>query len=298
MLVGPVVALGLLIYRRRMADRRRRSPIPIQLLRSPGQTLRERIDDLEQESMLDAVLLMLGPVLLLALVLVQAQAVGRLRALDIWEFYATVAVLFLIGMVWRLFRKAARLERLRAGYDAELATGQELDRLMRKGAAVFHDIPADGFNIDHVVVARQGLFVVETKGYTKTTKLTGTEASSVLFDGTRLSFPTFSTAAPIEQAERQAAWVSKWLSSAVGTPVAATAVVSLPGWFVRLEGRGTVRVYNARQLAGLLDARFVTPLDEELCKRVEHQLDQRCRTVKPRLHRDKGSVVASGSAGA
>ena len=39
--------------------------------------------------------------------------------------------------------------------DAEVAIGQELDQLMRDGAAVFHDMPAERFNIDHVVIARE-----------------------------------------------------------------------------------------------------------------------------------------------
>jgi hypothetical protein len=42
-------------------------------------------------------------------------------------------------------------DNLRAGYDAELAVGQELDKLMREGAWVFHDVPGENFNIDHVV---------------------------------------------------------------------------------------------------------------------------------------------------
>jgi hypothetical protein len=38
---------------------------------------------------------------------------------------------------------------------------------MRQGAAAFHDLPAEQFNIDHVVVATEGVFAFETKGFTK-----------------------------------------------------------------------------------------------------------------------------------
>jgi len=53
------------------------------------------------------------------------------------------------------------------GYDAELSVGQELNQLMRQGAVVFHDLPADGFNIDHVLISALGVFAIETKEYTK-----------------------------------------------------------------------------------------------------------------------------------
>jgi hypothetical protein len=48
-----------------------------------------------------------------------------------------------------MVRRGEELDNLRTGYDAELAVGQELDRLMRQGTIVFHDFPADGFNLDH-----------------------------------------------------------------------------------------------------------------------------------------------------
>jgi len=57
-----------------------------------------------------------------------------------------------------------KLDRLRAGFDAALAVGQELDRLMREGAWVYHDVLGDNFNIDHVVVSPRGIFAIETKG--------------------------------------------------------------------------------------------------------------------------------------
>ena len=42
---GPVLALFLLVHRKRRARARRRSPISISLLRSPGNSLREQLDE-------------------------------------------------------------------------------------------------------------------------------------------------------------------------------------------------------------------------------------------------------------
>lgn len=69
----------------------------------------------------------------------------------------------------KIVRAAEQLDRLRVGYDGEVATGQKLDRLMRQGAYVYHDVPAERFNIDHVVVSPQGMFAVETKGFRRPT---------------------------------------------------------------------------------------------------------------------------------
>jgi len=60
---------------------------------------------------------------------------------------------------------------------------------MRDGAAVFHDMPAERFNIHHIVIARQGVFAVETKGYTKPNREGGSEDATVVYDGKTLALP-------------------------------------------------------------------------------------------------------------
>jgi hypothetical protein len=87
---------------------------------------------------------------------------------------------------------------------------------------------------------------------------------------------------PLEQAERQAAGLAKWLSSAVGSPVSVLPVVALPGWFVERTGRGRVRVFSGKELAGLLRSRGTQALTAQDVQRIAHQVEQRCRTVAPR----------------
>jgi hypothetical protein len=45
--------------------------------------------------------------------------------------------------------------------------GQFLERLRDDGARVFHDVPGEGFNLDHVVISPHGLCAIETKTYSK-----------------------------------------------------------------------------------------------------------------------------------
>ena len=280
--VGPGIALYFLVRRKRQARMLRRSPIGMDLLRGPGHSLREQLDDAGLDVMFEIALLMVVPLMALATFLAQSHIRGLANMTHLAPIYAVAALAFIAYAVRKLIRTGTRMDNLKAGFDAELAVGQELDQLMRQGAAVFHDIPADNFNIDHVVISSEGVFAVETKGFTKPKQGRGKADATVVFDGKVLKFPTWTTKDPLEQAERQAAWLAKWLTSAVGSPVQVVPVVALPGWFVELTGRSNVRVFNGKQLAGLLKSRGVQALSDTDVQRVAHQVEQRCRTVAPR----------------
>ena len=235
--------------------------------------------------------LALFPVMVIALYLAQQQALGvRAATLSgVLPIYGGTIAVFIAYQVRRLVRAGHRIDDLRAGYDAELAVGQELDQLMRQEARVFHDLPADRFNIDHVVVCPSGLFAVETKGFTKPRNMDGRAAATVTFDGVTLKFPTWTTTQPLEQAARQAQWLAKWVSSAVGEPVSVTAVLVLPGWWVERKGRGNARVISGGEVNSLL-SRTSSGLSEQLMQRIAHQLEQRCRIVEPEYRDDKAEV--------
>lgn len=114
-------------------------------------------------------------------------------------------------------------------------------------------MPADGFKIDHLVVAEAGVFAVETKGFRKQVKGSARANSTVVFDGQNLRFPTYSTDKPLEQGISQSAWLAKWLMKATGTDVRAQPVLALPGWYIDRTGQGAVRVSNGPELEYLLE---------------------------------------------
>lgn len=278
---GPAVALFMLLRRKRLARMRRRSPIGINLLRGPGHSLREQLHEARSDVIFDVAQLMMLPMLILATFLAQGHVRGLARMVHLAPLYVLGALVFVAYGIRKLMKAGEHLDHLRAGYDAEVAVGQELDQLMRQGAATFHDLPAEHFNIDHVVIAPEGVFAIETKGYTKPKQGRGKADATVVFDGAVLRFPTWTTKEPLEQAERQAAWLAKWLTSAVGSPVHVLPVLALPGWFVEQTGRGSTRVFNGKQLAGLLRSRGAQPLSAQDVQRIAHQVEQRCRTVEP-----------------
>jgi hypothetical protein len=287
--LGPAaIATWFLLRRKRAARRARKSPLSADLLRPPGHALRERIDDMRWDMSFDLGLLLFVPMFPLAYLHVQSLITGRTSAPWVLGLSLAVAGAFLIYQVRKMLGNAAIIDRLRLGLDAEMAVGQELDQLMREGAAVFHDFPADAFNIDHVVIAREGVFAVETKGYSKPNRGGGKADATVTYDGQSLTLPDSAGRKAIEQAERQARWLSDWLRSSTGEPVHVTPVLALPGWWVNRTGRGHVLVFSGKELREhLFKARTATPLTPDQMQRIVHQVEQKCRSVAPSYRPDE-----------
>ncbi|AUN96064.1 nuclease-related domain-containing protein [Pseudazoarcus pumilus] len=278
-----VVAGTLLQWRRRRMRAARKSPLTSDLLRPPGQRLREQLDALGDEVDLYLMMVVVGPTLVFAALVAPAGEAGAISPMSFGV--AIVLVVLVVGYSTRKLLKFQReQDRLRVGYDAELAVGQELDQLMRQGAAVFHDFPADKFNIDHVVISPVGVFAVETKGRAKPILEKG-KAAQVEYDGKALKFPTWIETEPIAQAERQAIWLRNWLTSATGEPIAVRAVLAIPGWYVKRTGRGAVNVYSGRELATLVSRGGFDTIAEDKMQRIIHQVEQRCRTIEPTFNR-------------
>lgn len=279
--IGPVSAALILMWRKRKARAVRRSPLTQNQLRGPGHGLRDQLEELRIDAMSDVAMLSVLPILFVALHLFQSYVLRHNESTFRWVLLTLSVGGFVFVLLRRLVKRFHQADKLRLGLDAEIAVGQELDQLMRKGAVVFHDFPGEKFNIDHVVISSQGVFAIETKGYAKPNRQQGNSDATVTFDGHALAFPTWRTDKPLEQAKRQAVWLSRWLTSAVGRPICATPVVALPGWFVERKARGDVWLFSGRELPRLLTQRGAQPLSPEDVQRVAHQVEQRCRDVKP-----------------
>ena len=138
-LVGPFAGLFFLLRRKKKARALRRSPIAKALLRSPGHTLNEQLAEANIDVMGYMMLLMAFPPVLLAILLAQSYLRPFANTSVLIAMHVVPAVVVVAYGIRKLLQTGVRLDMLKAGYDAELAVGQELDHLMRQGAHVFHD---------------------------------------------------------------------------------------------------------------------------------------------------------------
>jgi hypothetical protein len=299
LLMGAYVALfflpiGVILLWRKWQTSKRRSPLSHMLLRGPGESLRNELDDTFGEVLMFLILFPSMPLIFYALHVSQSYFGGVKES----DFRITLDVLVSVGvsciLLFKIITLLKRTHKLRLGYDGEVAIAQELNQLMREGAYVFHDVPADGFNIDHVVVWPKGVFAVETKARMKPRRNRGSEDAKVFFDGQRLQFPGWAESAPLEQTLRQAKWLAQWLSSAVGDTVLVKPVLALPGWYVERKAKSDVMIINGGNASGTFGKLPQTELSEEMIKRIVHQLEQRCRDVAPR-HFHKREKISSNA---
>jgi hypothetical protein len=61
--------------------------------------------------------------------------------------FAVLALVASMLKVWRIRRLMPAVHALRQGRDGERIVRQALEELRADGARIFHDVPADGFNL-------------------------------------------------------------------------------------------------------------------------------------------------------
>jgi hypothetical protein len=277
------LVISLVFFQRRKKSRR--SPLTSQLLRGPGESLRGQLETVSDK--LDNFFLIMMVVALIALGLLVAlvsTGIGKNFVLQLW-LLAICYSLMLSLLSLRLYRLFRYRQDLYLGLDGEQAVGQELNQLMLDGCRVYHDFQVDGkFNIDHIVIGENGVFAIETKGRAKPDRGGGQEDVRVVYDGQSLQFPTWSEKEPIEQAKRQATWLSKWLTKAVGQKVSVTPALALPGWYVDRKVRDFM-IFSGKNPQFLSKIKTEMVLSPEMIQRIAHQVEQQCRNVEPTAYR-------------
>jgi hypothetical protein len=166
--------------------------------------------------------------------------------------FSSVAVLFAGFAAWRFWQVRPRLRALNLAIEGEKAVGQFLEALRERGYKVFHDLVADGFNVDHVIIGPAGVFTIETKTWSK--PLRG--EAKIVFDGEKLVVGRREPDRnPVVQAMAQAGWLRELLSESTGRRFDVHPVIVFPGWFIEQTGKSTKKMWvlNPKALPGFLD---------------------------------------------
>jgi hypothetical protein len=250
---GIPIAVAIVLFwgYRKWQDRDgRRSPIENRRVHGAGEHLRKRVEGHTDEMMLGLTMLFfLGPAFI---------AVWALQHLDwaqvrfgFWDYALTAVLALMIGAaIWRIFKHGKQRRIANEGLKAELYTAQELNRLMTFGCTVVHDLPAEHFNIDHVVIGPRAVYAIETKSVRKPRANDSKNHFKVTYDGQLLRFPNFSDSKRLQQTKRQADWLAGYLKQATGRTVPVIPALALPGWWVDAVGQSGMREVTVFNPAG------------------------------------------------
>jgi hypothetical protein len=223
-----------------------KSPLKAKPLRLPGESVDKEIDHWTNDALL-------GPFF----------GAGCFCIVAFYEWYGflthsprrpilftAVAAIALAYACWRFFVIRKKVRHLRQGRDGERAVGQFLERLREDGAQVFHDIPGDGFNLDHVVISTHGIYAIETKTLSKPWP-----KAKVVVDGDSLTVAGHAPDRnPIKQVTSAARWLEKTLQGSTGKRFFVRGVVVFPGWFVEQRGpSGEVWVLEPKALPAFIN---------------------------------------------
>jgi hypothetical protein len=144
----------------------------------------------------------------------------------------TLTIIALIGTGLAIFvirQGLAEARHLRLGRDGERVVADMLQELVASGWHVFHDIPGNGFNIDHVAIGPGGIFAIETKTRSKPEG----KPAKVVVDRAGISVgggPASREA--LDQASAQSVWLTEQLKRSTSKSFHVRPVVLFPNWYV------------------------------------------------------------------
>ena len=278
-------SFGLSLWR--IKRRKTRPPLETKLLRAPGETLRKRIAEYDERLFFRMAVASLVPLAAIVLagkaIILVAPKVGC--PIRVW--YGIWALAFLTALIPTVRWVLRDLDHYRAyclGYFGERVVGEKLSELVRYGYTVFHDVPGQGqrkpFNLDHVAVGPSGMAVIETKTVRKKKTRPGVEDFKVFYDGEKLHWPEWENRLGLDQAVSNADWLRKWILKQTGLSTPVRPILTFPGWWVEMRGRGLVTVVDRKHVCDAVIGTNARILSDSQIDLIARQLDTLCRDVE------------------
>lgn len=226
------------------------SPIKEKLLRLPGQSLDEQIDELLAGKALGYIV---AGALFICLAVMEwfrwyLEPPYTLITPIILTAFAILIAVFSFYKGRKLYGK---IQNLKQGRDGERYVGQSLASLEKRGYRVLHDINTGKGNIDHVIICERGVFTVETKTYSMS--ISG--ESSVTVNDERIKIDGYDDEDIAKQAKGEAKWLSDLFQKNLKKRIFVFPVVVFPGWTIRYPSR--------------ISEKFLVCNENSLSKRIE-----------------------------
>jgi Nuclease-related domain len=256
----------------------KRSPLKDKPLRYAGQSIDNQIDD----KRFDAITRIMMTLMLVVATVVAWFAYNNPSSLQL----ATLTVLLLaftiiygLASLFFVIRAFREINRLVMARDGEKIVAEGLQELIKQGATVLNDVQGGKFNIDHVIVSRNGIYLIETKTFSKPAK----KEAKISFDNERVFADGFLIDRnPIQQAKALAKWLQDLLVQSTGIKFAIRPVVLFPGWFIEPMKRGQdVWILNPKALPTFISNEPVLLKDTDV-HLVAFHLSRYVRTFTPK----------------
>jgi hypothetical protein len=254
-----------------------RAPFTERTLRPPGESLRQKIQELDDQIDDWLLWLFIPPAAALGCAFGEGTASSwGVRTIGL----AWVAIFACVAVSFRIRALSRERANYRLGFDGERQTAQHLIPLIANGCQVFHDVPfadANGkiFNIDHIVAGATGIFAIETKTRSKQAD------HKVSYDGRQLHFPDFSESDSPNQIKANANTLSKELKRRTGENVKVIPILTLPGWWInRQVNDPEVAVLNSKEIRRHISSTPPAGLNEKLLNQIIGFLEEKAE-IKP-----------------
>jgi hypothetical protein len=178
-------------------------------------------------------------------------------------FSTLLALIAVAATVFRFKKEFPKIHQLRQGRMGEQFIAQYLEEELRpKGWQIVNDVPADGFNLDHVLIGPSGIFTIETKTISKHLK----GSPKIVYDGQSLTINGHKPDRdPIQQALGQSRWLTDLIKQSTGQQFKVKPVVLYPKWFVQSLSRNpAVLVQNESYFVKYLSSQPITTSEADI----------------------------------
>jgi hypothetical protein len=237
----------------------KRSPFHDKPLRYPGQSIDDEIDKVYDNEILEAVVY--ATVFIIITILSWVNYFTRTFTDPIIMSIGTIIIVLIAAV--KIINAGRKLKLLKLGRDGEKIVAEYLEELKREGDTIFHDIVGNKFNIDHVVVSKHGIFVIETK--TRSKPLKGNP--SVTYDGHKIFVDGIEPERnAIEQVTALSRWLEKEIKLTTGKYFPIRPVIVFPGWYVEpIPSGSAIWILNPKALISFIHNEPISISDTDLC---------------------------------
>lgn len=214
----------------------KKSPLKSKPLRNAGQSLDEEIE----KSILEHLGMYAVAIVMFSYLIIMEWYRWYMQSLPSPIIMTIVALPFIIYAIYKLIKEKKKITLLKQGRDGEKAVGQYLESFREDGMKIHHDIIGDGFNIDHILISTKGVYLIETKTYSKPLK----GKTEIEFDGLDFYHNGVKYNDNIQiQVIAGSSWLKDIIEELTVKKVDVKPVVVFPGWFVKMTNKHTSNIW-------------------------------------------------------